>query len=655
MKYPHSFPRRITNRVIAIVLVTMLLLSGWIFYHSVKRFGAQVGNHFMDVMEITNDEMDLWLSAVEISAANIEDEISYNLSKPASVCSALADELRLNPYVNGACVGFIPNYFPEVGKWFEPYAARDSLTEEISIRQIGSKNHDYFQLEWYQNAFKYPEGRWSDPYIDRDGARSMVCTYSIPVRDRKSGTVAVLGADLKLQWLIKQLQENDRKENSRRSSRLSNRDPSFRTYSFILGRNGEYIVHPDTSRILKKTFFDFAEPDDDGSYRRAGRDMMEGKTGSAKINIDKQAVYVYYGPLKSTGWSMGVVVPVKSVSLPGVMLGFIVLLFISLAAIVIAIVCRLSIRSATKPLVKLAASAEEIAKGNFDTELPKIKHRDEICRLRDSFEDMQISLSAYINQLTTATARRASLESELNIARDIQMSMLPKSFPERPDVEVYASLTPAKIIGGDMYDFHIRDNMLFFCIGDVSGKGVPASLVMAEINTQFHALSAHETQPDLIISGLNSAMTERNESMMFATFFAGMINLSTGAFHFCNAGHNVPVIVNKDGAKLLDVEANIPLGIDNEWRYLRQNKVIEPGTTILLYTDGLTEAENMEHAQFGTERMLNLLNDMKDSSPNGMVAALTDAVHTFAAGAEQSDDLTMLAIKFSADGIDKVA
>ena len=647
-KYPRSFSRRITNRVIAIVLVTMLLLSGWVFYHSVTRFGQQIGSHFIDVMEITNEEMDLWLSAVEISAANIEDEISYNLNRPSNVCTALADELHLNPYVNGACVGFIPNYFSEAGRWFEPYASRDSVAGEINIRQIGSRQHDYFGMEWYKNGLEHPEGRWSDPYFDRDGARAVVCTYSIPVRDRKGNTVAVMGADLKLEWLKTQLEENDTKENARRTSTFSfiEGDPTYRTYSFILGNNGEFIVHPDTSRVLKKTFFDYADPDDDGSYIKAGRDMMEGKTGSSQIHVNGQAVYVYYGPLQSTGWSMGIVVPVKSIALPGVLLGFLMLLFIGLAVIVIMIVCRMSIHSTTRPLVKLAASAEEIAKGNFKTELPRIKRRDEICRLRDSFEDMQHSLSTYVAQLTAATAQRASIESELNIARDIQMSMLPKAFPDRPDVKIFASLTPAKIIGGDMYDFHIRDNMLFFCIGDVSGKGVPASLVMAGINTQFHALSAHETQPDVIIEGLNEAMTGRNESLMFATFFVGMISLSSGAFHFCNAGHNVPIVIDADGAKFLDVESNIPLGIDSEWRYLRQNKVIAPGTTILLYTDGLTEAENTEHNQFGEERVLQLLSEWRGCSPKDIISKLTDAVHAFTAGAEQSDDLTMLAIRY---------
>lgn len=643
-KYPRSFPRRITNRVVATVMVTMLILSGWIFYHTVARFVEQMGNHFMDVMEITNDKMDIWLSAVEVSASNIEDELSYNLLNPSSVCSALIGELRLNPYVSGAGVGFIPNYFQQAGRWFEPYAYRDS-TDKIGLRQIGSQDHDYFHAEWYLEGLKHPEGYWSDPYFDKDGAGALVCSYSIPVHDRKSGYIAVMGADLKLDWLKEQLQENDRTDNMRMLRDRFQENKTYHTYSFILGRKGEFIVHPDSSRVLK-SYFDYAPKNDDGSYYKAGHNMMEGLSGSEKITVDGQTVYIYYSALKSNGWSMGIVVPTKMLALPGVLLGFLVFLIISIAVIVIALVCRISIRSATKPLVKLAASAEEVAKGNFETELPRIRYRDEICLLRDSFENMQHSLSAYVEQLTTATAQRASLESELSIANEIQMSMLPKTFPDRPDVDVYASLTPAKAVGGDLYDFYLRDDMLFFCIGDVSGKGVPAALVMSGISAQFRALSSQQTQPDLIISGLNTSITERNDSMMFATFFAGMINLRTGAFHFCNAGHNTPVVITRNGASPLDVESNIPLGVDSEWRYLRQNKVIEPGTTILLYTDGVSEAENTRHELFGEQRMMNVLEECRSDRPKELTENLAAAIHRFADGAEQSDDITLLAIHY---------
>ncbi len=643
-KYPRSFPRRITNRVIATVLVTMTVLSGWIFYHSVTRFGEQMGNHFMDVMEITNDKMDIYLSSVEVSAGNIEDELSYNLHSPASVCSALIDELRLNPYVSGTGVGFVPNYFPQAGRWFEPYAYRDS-TDNIGLRQIGSQEHNYFLAEWYLEGMNHPHGYWSDPYFDKDGAGTLVCSYSLPVHDRKNSYVAVMATDLKLDWLKKQLRENDRTDNQRMLRDRFQNDQTYHTYSFIIGRKGEFIVHPDSSRILK-SYFDYAPADDDGSYYKAGHNMMEGLRGSEKITVDGRSAYIYYSALKSNGWSMGIVVPTKMRALPGVLLGFLVFLIISIAVIVIALVCRISIRSATRPLVKLAASAEEVAKGNFDAELPRIRYRDEICLLRDSFENMQKSLSEYVRQLTTATAQRASLESELSIASDIQMSMLPKTFPDRDDVEIYASLSPAKAVGGDMYDFYLRDDMLFFCIGDVSGKGVPAALVMAGLSAQFRALSSQQTQPDLIISGLNSSISERNDSLMFVTFFAGMINLRTGAFHFCNAGHNIPVLSDANGVRPLDVEANVPLGIDKDWRYLRQNKVIEPGTTIILYTDGVTEAENKEHELFGEERMYSVIEESRSYKPKELVSQLISAVHGFADGAEPSDDITLLAIHY---------
>ena len=228
---------------------------------------------------------------------------------------------------------------------------------------------------------------------------------------------------------------------------------------------------------------------------------------------------------------MGIVVPVKTLLFSGLVIGFLILLHILIGLILIFVICYYYIRKATKPLKHLAASAGEVAQGRFDTPLPSIKNNDEIHMLRDSFEDMQHSLAKYIKQLTTTTAQNASMERELNIARNIQMSMLPKPFPANPkrkDIDVYGMLNPAKAVGGDLYDFFIRDEHLFFCIGDVSGKGVPASLVMAVNSAQFRTLSANESRPSRIISTINESLASRNESMMFVTLFVGILDLTTG-------------------------------------------------------------------------------------------------------------------------------
>ena len=268
--------------------------------------------------------------------------------------------------------------------------------------------------------------------------------------------------------------------------------------------------------------------------------------------------------------------------------------------------------------------------------------------LRDSFADMQTSLADYVRELTATTAQKASMESELSIAREIQMSMLPTDFtlsPQRDDLEIYACLTPAKAVGGDLYDFLVRDGRLYFCIGDVSGKGVPSALVMSIISTQFRSLSSTEDKPEKIVSVINAFSKDRNETMMFATLFVGILDLETGVLSYCNAGHNAPVLTGKEPG-FLKVESNLPVGVETAWKYKGQQLTLTPGKTILLYTDGLTEAEDTNHDQFGERRILDVLGKEKTGAPETMVHALNDAVHGFVGAAEQSDDLTMLAIRY---------
>ena len=272
----------------------------------------------------------------------------------------------------------------------------------------------------------------------------------------------------------------------------------------------------------------------------------------------------------------------------------IAIMFILMGMLVVYFFGRRSIKKATQPLKQLAASADEVAKGNFETRLPDIKSRDEIHQLRDSFENMQHSLTRYVNELRDTTAQKASMESELKIAHDIQMDMLPKTFPpypERDDIDIYGTLTPAKAVGGDLFDFYIRDNQLFFCIGDVAGKGIPASMFMAVTRSLFRNISAHVAYPERIAYTLNNALSENNESNMFVTLFTGVLDLATGHLSYCNAGHNSPLLVGRDVGDLPCLP-NLPLGILAEFQFEAQEVDLDPDTTIFLFTDGLNEAEN---------------------------------------------------------------
>ena len=224
---------------------------------------------------------------------------------------------------------------------------------------------------------------------------------------------------------------------------------------------------------------------------------------------------------------------------------------------------------------------------------------------------------------------KRKIENELRIASGIQMAMIPKvfpPFPERKDLDMSASLTPAKEVGGDLYDFYIRDEKLFFCVGDVSGKGVPASLVMAVTRSLFRSITSHESSPGIIMKMLNDSLSKGNESNMFVTFFLGVLDLINGRLRYCNAGHNAPLIL-KDKISALPAYPNIPLGIMPGFMYREQETNLVWDDAIFLYTDGLTEAENIHHELFGEKRMEEVLHTRRDSESH--LSAMQEAVNQF--------------------------
>lgn len=243
-------------------------------------------------------------------------------------------------------------------------------------------------------------------------------------------------------------------------------------------------------------------------------------------------------------------------------------------------------------------------------------------------------------KLEETTKAKERIENELRIAREIQMSMLPSVFPRRRDVDLYAMMTPAKEVGGDLYGYVLIDDLLYFCVGDVSGKGVPAALYMAEVTRMFRTLVDGRLMPDTIATRLNHALSEDNNQGMFVTMFIGLINLKTGQMEFCNAGHNPPLL---DG-EYMQMETNAPIGLWPELEFAGEEVDNMHGKTLFVYTDGINEAENINKEQFGDERLQALLqNDLGDARQTSEF--VHKAVEEFVGDAEPSDDLTKMCIK----------
>ena len=662
--YPRSFAKRLTWRIMLTLFIVMgftsviIVFIGWVM--TVVAGGTLMKFH----LDNKANGVEKVLTEVCVATVNAVPYIEDNLQRPDRMQGIMKRIVEQNPHIRSCGLSFVDNYYPQKGRWFCPYAQRRDSDSIVILQTIGGLKQDYLNEAWFQEALKAKEGYWSKPFFDGLDHQTPLVSYLMPIRDASDSTVAVLGVDMTLEALAREVSllfYNDRPYVEKWSA-------EEKAYYFIVDSTGTFLVHPNEKYLISQNLLNMAKKTTDHTDDYAANELLKGESGYIygynayqAVRIDSTEVAMAYKSIEHTPWKMGFVFPYYYVNILFYVVAGLFLFFILLGLLVVFFAGRRGIKKTSEPLRQLAISADEVAKGNFDTHLPNIKSRDEIHQLRDSFENMQQSLTRYVNELRDTTAQKAAMESELKIAHDIQMSMLPKTFPpypERDDIDIYGTLTPAKAVGGDLFDFYIRDEKLFFCIGDVSGKGIPASMFMAVTRSLFRNISAHVVLPEHIAYALNNALTEGNETNMFVTLFTGVLDLATGHLHYCNAGHNAPLLVGCDvedsvphadpQVRELPCLPNLPLGIMGEFQFEAQEVDLDPDTTIFLFTDGLNEAENAFHEQFGDERIVEVANRLlaqREHQPINITYEMFQAVHTFVNGAEQSDDLTMLAIE----------
>jgi len=544
-----------------------------------------------------------------------------------------------NPEIFGSTAAFEPYAFDPKVRAFAPYAFRDGNT--LKHINIGDNNYPYIYLDWYQVPKELERAVWSEPYFDEGAGNIMMSTYSVPFFRVGGGTRVLTGivtADISLDWLVDIV------------SRLS---PYQSGFAFLISQSGVFVTHPDREWIMHESIFSVAEAADDPELRKTGRAMIRGENGFVALrdHFAGQKAWMYYAPLPSVGWSIGVVFPEEALFAAIRDLNRVVLLIGTAGFAILFLIIVLVSGTITRPLRTLAAEATEIARGNLDVEVSDLASRDEVGDLSRSFDNMKVALKEYIAHLAETTAAKERYESELKIARTIQMSFLPKTFPPFPEYaefDIYATLVPAKEVGGDLYDFFLLDgDHLFFSIGDVSGKGVPAALFMAAAKTLMKGTASREMAPSEILSKVNHELCLENDSMMFVTVFCGILNFRTGEVRYSNAGHNPPLVL-KPGRppEWLPLPEGFLLGAMEDSPYETRQILLAPGDTLLLYTDGVTEAMNGDKLFYEERRLVRVTEEHGQTPPEELVGEVLRSVRAFAGSEPQSDDITMLALSF---------
>ena len=626
-----SLPRRLSLFIVLIATIIFVAALGFLFVESRKVVRQEAISRATEVLDNTVLRVNRLLDRVIIATDNFEWLPVRHLESPDSILNYSARILQCNPDLNGCSISFEPNYFKDRGLYFSAYSYNNH--GNIETEQEGNEQYDYFYMDWYQLAKLLDYPVWTEPFVDYNPeavyTQEVIASYCKPLKDASGKYIGTISSDISLEWLSKMVSEVKPYPNS---------------YSIMIGQSGTYFVHPDSTKLLNETIFTPTLEHPDTALTELGRAMQRGESGMRQLVFDGHESYVFYKALGSTGWSVAIVCPESDIFGGYNRLYNIVIAIVAIGLVVMLFVFRRIILRELSPLHTLALQAETIASGHFDQTLPTDNRIDEIGKLNHSFTNMQHSLVNYIEELKHSTALKASIESELKVASDIQMGMIPRvfpPFPDRKDIDLYASMTPAKEVGGDLYDYFVQDERLYFCVGDVSGKGIPASMFMAITCNLFRMIAQQNRSPWEIATQMNSFLTRDNEQSMFVTMFIGMIDLRKGILEFCNCGHNAPIL---DGKFLEVKDTNQPLGL---WECKAfKGEVIEDirDKQLLIYTDGLNEAENMQQERLGDELLLQLMADTANQSSEQIINKLKAAVAKHRNGAEPNDDLTLLCL-----------
>ncbi len=641
------------NRGISFKLITLITLSSSLifaviftynYYASKRIIEKNVEENAKNLALSTVNRIEIVLRSVQETTENMACFLENTAYDKEVLLRFLQITVENNPDIYGSTIAFAPHAFDKNLPAFAPYFYKEDGKIRLKYLQDVFQ-YNYFMLDWYQIPKELDRPIWSEPYFDEGAGNIMMATYSVPFHKNVKGNGQFMGivtADVSLEWLREML--------------LSVK--ILKTgYAFLISKNGTIISHYNKELIMNETIFSVAENRGDALLREIGRKMLRGESGFIPFRsiVRGRPCWMYYTSIPSSSWSIAVIFPKDELTEDVVHLSRTVILLGITGILLLSIAVVLNTRSITKQLREMSQAAERIGAGNLDIELPPVKSGDEVGKLTAAFHYMKTSLKEYIEKLTETTAAKERIESELKIASEIQMGILPKKFPPFPDrteFDIFATIKSAKEVGGDFYDFFFIDrDHLCFVIADVSGKGVPAALFMAVTRTLIKAKAAPNISSGELLTEVNEELCIGNDSSMFVTIFCGILDTKTGEILYTNAGHNPPLSIhNGKQVKWLGGERNIFVGAMERVNYKTDRIVLHPGDALFMYTDGVTEAMNESEEQFTNERLEKEIIALQEKPVQEIVAGIMKRIISFVHSAPQSDDITMMGIEFKGSG-----
>ncbi|MHA3772223.1 SpoIIE family protein phosphatase [Verrucomicrobiota bacterium sgz303538] len=620
-----------TRLIIWVGLPATLLFGGVVWTASQRSFERvleQTEQYTRGLAQLHADRLDGKLSRAakipESLAIALESELFDSEEK---LQNYLRDTIQQSPEIYGSCLAFEPESFTPGKHYYAPYYYRKDGRAEFV--QLGNPQYDYFRWQWYARPKKENRALWSDPYFDEGGGNVLMTTYSVPFH-RGGAFWGIATLDISLPQLVAEAEQ------------LS---VGQRGYAFIVSRNGQFLAYPEKSKIMQATIQD-ANPE-------LARKMLALESGIMRTRepAGGRDAWVAYAPVQAGEFSLAIVYPQSEVLAEAMelqkellLLGGAGLLALFGAIIIVA-------RSIARPITRLAQAAQEVSNGELDQRLDIRTRTEEVRHLTNAFRKMTRDLRMQMQELRYTTSMQQRLEGELAAARSIQMSMMTRSFPAFPDrreIDLHAVVKPARAVGGDFYDFYFLDpDHLCLLIGDVAGKGVPAALFMAVSKTLLKANADRATSPAELFRKVNEELCVDSSNGMFVSLVLAVLNVRTGEVEICNAGHPAPLrVAIGTNISSLDGKSGVALGAWPGIAYQVSHHKLTPGDTLVFFTDGITEAVSPEEQFYSAGRLQRVLAPLAGMSAEHVTRAVVQDVRAFGAEHEQSDDLTLLAIRW---------
>ena len=508
---------------------------------------------------------------------------------------------------------------------------RGTVARYVVIR---SGDGDTRKPAWFGDATQRGTPIWTEPYKDPDVGNAAVVTRVVPL-DQDRASAGVVAGSLRLDFLSRAVREVHLGASG---------------FALVLSRNGLLIAH--SRRDLSDRVLDPAAAlpaELRAVVAPVVQRALAGESGFVAVPLNNGRVFrLTFHPIEGTGWILAtayaedeLLAAVSSLQRTQIELALSGLAVLAIAVVVLS-------RRVTGPLTLLAASAARLATGDLDGPLPEPRSNDEVGALTAAFRHMQESLKTYVRNLRETTAAKERLEGEMRAARRIQADMLPSPTAggSAAPYELAAVLEPARSVGGDLYDHFEMDGRLCFFVGDVSGKGVAAALFMARARTLFDQIARSRMEPGAVLAILNDSLCRQNQAGMYVTAVCGVLDLHSRFVTVATAGHEPPILISTQGPPTpMPAESGRVLGLMEGGSYPDATATLERGASLVMYTDGVSEARDPADDFFGSERLLAAIDRVGPAAPPGAVtSALLHDVKAFASTAPQSDDITILTL-----------